>query len=110
MSATREQLLAMVLAAPGGIEAMLRQYDTAEMVEMLRCTPGFLERNIRTLPHQKLGDKVRFDFVDYLLLKELCRVDPDAPRLEQAPADDAATPITGARSYKQLTPAGGRKR
>jgi hypothetical protein len=79
MSATREQVLAMVLAAPGGVESLLRQYDVAETIAILRCAPGFLERQLKALYRQKLGWETRFDVVDILMIKELYRVDPTAP-------------------------------
>ncbi|WP_327384990.1 hypothetical protein [Streptomyces sp. NBC_01207] len=100
---TRDEYLAMVLAAPGGLELMTRQFDTDEMVSMLRCTPTFLTRNLHELPHQKIGEKVRFDYIDFLVARDLHRVMPDAPREEVAAAP--TTSIKKARSYKSLTPA-----
>lgn len=108
--ATREELIAMVLAAPGGIEAMLRQYDPAETIAILRCTPGFLERQLKALYRQKLGKETRFDIVDILMIKELCRRDPDGRLVEDEPAEAAPTAVTTAPSYKQLTPAGAGRR
>ncbi|MFF4385550.1 hypothetical protein ACFY0G_01970 [Streptomyces sp. NPDC001552] len=112
MTATREQLLAMVLAAPGGIEALLRQYDLDEMTAMLRCTPSYAERALRQVVGcQKIGEKVRFDIVDFLLARELHRIAPvTAPQQDDEAASAPAAAITEARSYKRLQPAGASRR
>ncbi|MCM1964914.1 hypothetical protein [Streptomyces sp. G1] len=103
---TRDQLLALVLSAPGGVDALLRQYDTAETVEMLGCTPGFLERDRAAHNHQKIGTAVRYDVIDILLIKERCRVDPsEAAQAAPAPAP-APAPVAAADDWRRLTPAG----
>lgn len=107
MSVTRNELLALVLSAPGGVEALLRQYDTDEAAEVLGCAPSYLERDRARNSHQKIGEAVRYDVVDMLLIKERCRVDPSAARAA-VPKASAPAAVPEVEPYKRIAPAGAR--
>ncbi|MCM2390160.1 hypothetical protein [Streptomyces albipurpureus] len=62
----------------------LQNYNLEEAAAALRCAVGFLEENLDTLPHQKLGRAVAFDDDELMAIKNMCRVRPGSAAVETA--------------------------
>ncbi|MFE6223301.1 hypothetical protein [Streptomyces sp. NPDC057854] len=73
-------------------------YDLQQAADFLKCSPRFLEDNLRSLPHQKLGRAVAFDEHDLMEIKDMFRVRPAS----------TAAPSTTVRSLSQIRPKGAR--
>lgn len=78
----------------------LRNYSLEEAADILRCRPGYLEENLKNLPHQKIGKAVAFDDAEIRAIKEMHRVHPDAT----APATVTASTAVAA-PMQAVTPA-----
>ncbi|MFB7171120.1 hypothetical protein ACFCYM_09900 [Streptomyces sp. NPDC056254] len=81
----------------------LQNYTLSETAEILQCRPSYLEENLSTLPHQKIGKSVAFDDEEIAEIKRMHRVRPVAAR-------DAATPaVSASPSITQIRPKGARR-
>ncbi|NUP19030.1 MAG: hypothetical protein HOZ81_23655 [Streptomyces sp.] len=83
----------------------LQNYTLSQTADILCCRPSFLEENLATLPHQKIGKSVAFDDEEITEIKRMFRVRP----ITSAARDIPAAPSTGAPSITQIRPKGARR-
>ncbi|MGP3686491.1 hypothetical protein ACTVZO_17595 [Streptomyces sp. IBSNAI002] len=68
----------------------LQNYKLEQVAELLCCYPSYLEENLASLPHQKMGKAVAFAEEDILEIKQMHRVRPSLAAVPAAPEGSPA--------------------
>ncbi|MFF2573806.1 hypothetical protein [Streptomyces sp. NPDC058084] len=74
-------------------------YSLEKAAALLGCRQGYLEDNLRRLPHQKIGREVVFDDDDLNEIKAMHRVRPSASPAASGPRTLATIRPKGARAF-----------